>query len=330
MTIEISGRTVGFGFIRDLPTREMVELSCRAEELGYDSVWTVEHNFGRDAITPASAIAYATRRIRIGFAVVPIFTRTPLLLAATFATLDELSNGRLIIGLGSGSRLLIAAQGITYSKPVTALKENVVLIRQLIRDQHADLQGTMVQHHDVELDFKPYREAIPIWLGVTGPRAVETSGEIGDGAVLNAFTSVDYTRRAVDLIHTGMARRADDVDFQISTMVVCIVDDDRHAALDRMRPILALYLARLPDIAQQSGFDPELLERLTREVNETGAEAASRLLSDEMVDHLTVCGPASHLAEQVGRYVEAGVNYPLVVPIDHWAETMKAVAAYAT
>jgi Coenzyme F420-dependent N5,N10-methylene tetrahydromethanopterin reductase and related flavin-dependent oxidoreductases len=301
-------------------------LSLRAEEIGYESVWTVEHNYGRDAVTPTAAIAYATSRVLIGNAVVPILTRSALLLATTYATLDELAGGRMIIGLGAGSRLLIEAQGIPFEKPVTALRENVELIRTLLRDGHATLHGAVVQHEGVEMDFEPLRREIPIWLGVTGPRALEVCGQIGDGVVLNAFTSVEYTRRAVELLAKGRAASNRPGDLAISTMVVCLVDE-RKAALDRMRPILALYLARLPDIAQQSGFEPELLDRLREEVRTEGAARAARLLSDEMVDHLTICGPTEFLHQRILEQIEAGVTHPLVFPIDNWAATLEAVAS---
>jgi 5,10-methylenetetrahydromethanopterin reductase len=326
VTLQMAGRPLGFGFIRDLPTREMVDLALRAEELGFDSLWTVEHNFGRDGVTPFAAIAYATRRATLAMAVIPIFTRTPLLLASTFGTLDELAGGRMIIGLGAGSRLLIQAQGIAFEKPLTALRENVEVIRTLLREQKATFHGKVVHHEHVELDFEPVRKEVPIWIGATGPRALELSGEIADGVVLNAFTSNAYTQRAVELIRRGQTRRESSLEFGISNMMVCVIDEDRQRALRKMRPVLALYLARLPDVSKQSGFDPEVVERLTEAVNQEGAEAGARFLTDEMVDTLVICGPISRLRERVEQDVAAGVTHPVVFPLDNWAGTLDLFA----
>jgi 5,10-methylenetetrahydromethanopterin reductase len=325
VALEIAGCPVGMTFIRGLPARDMAALSAQAESAGFESVWVAEHSYGRDAITPLAAIACATERVRIGAAVVPIFTRTALLLASTWATLDELASGRLVIGLGAGSRLLIEAQGIEYGKPVTALKENVQLIRALLRDRRASVHGKVVHHEGVELDFEPLRPAIPVWLGVTGPRAVETSGEIAEGAMLNSFTSVDYTRSACERIAVGLSRRTNAAEFTTATVIVCEVDDDRKAALDRMRPILAVYLARLPDVAKLSGFDPELIERLRAHVDEGGGSAGAPLVSDEMLDALTACGPASFVRDRVAAYVDAGVTYPILAPTSRWSRAIEAI-----
>src|ERR1051326_3994990 len=145
---------LAFGLLNNLRMAESVAIAERAEELGYESIWFAEHNFSRDGVSICAAASARTKRIRIGPCVVPIFTRSALLLATTFAALDELSNGRIVLGVGAGSRLLVRARGINSDKPVTALREYIEACRAVWRAQgtHVSYHGQIVSLEDAELD----------------------------------------------------------------------------------------------------------------------------------------------------------------------------------
>lgn len=321
---------LGFGLLNNLPMSESVAITKRAEELGYESMWFAEHNFSRDGVSVCAAASAVTDRIRIGPCVVPIFTRTALLLATTFATLDELSGGRIVLGIGAGSRLLISAQGITYQKPLTALRENIEAVRSVwaADGKHVSYAGQIVKLEDAELDFEPIRRDIPIYIGATGPKACELTGEIADGVLLNAFLGTAYAERTMELLRVGAARGGRELsdDWDVGMMLVTCLADSKAAAREYARPLVALYLSRLPDIAKQTSVWGEQWEAMSRAVADGGGEAGARFVSDELVDEVTLNGTEDDIREGLERYVTAGVNLPIITPFGNERRVLEALA----
>lgn len=308
----------GIGLLQTTALPESMRLTRRVEELGYDSIWFAEHNFSRDGVTACAAAAAITERLTIGPSVVPIFTRSPLLMATTFAALDELSGGRIVAGIGAGSRVLIRAQGIDFEKPLTALREYVEACRAVWRAHgtHIDYNGEMVSLENAELDFEPVREDIPVWLGPTGPLACQLTGQIADGASLNAFLSPGYVEWAMDHLNTGAESAGRSVDdLEIGMMVVAAVDDSKEAAREFLRPLLAVYLARLPDITKRTsiwGQDGEGWKALSSAVEAGGGEAGKQYISDSVIDEITINGTRDDCLEGLQRYIEAGIDHPIL------------------
>src|SRR5215203_5660885 len=148
---------VGFGLAGQPSPREMMRLAKHAEDLGFESVWLTETRFTRDAITTTAAVAAATNRVRIGTAVVNPFTRGAVLTAVTFASLDELSHGRAVIGIGPGSPAVLAQQGIAWTQPLARLREYVVVVRAVLSGEPVTYEGNMVSVSGARLDFEPVR-----------------------------------------------------------------------------------------------------------------------------------------------------------------------------
>jgi 5,10-methylenetetrahydromethanopterin reductase len=321
---------LGFGLLNNLEISESVAITKRVEELGYESMWFAEHNFSRDGISICAAASVVTDRIRIGPCVVPIFTRSALLLATTFATLDELSSGRIVMGIGAGSRLLISAQGIDYQKPITALRENIEAVRAIwgAHGQHISYEGQLVNLEDAELDFEPVRRDIPIYIGATGPKACELTGEIADGVLLNAFLGTAYVERTMDLLRAGAARGGRELgdDWDVGMMLVTCLGESKTAAREYARPLVALYLSRLPDIAKQTSIWGEQWEEMSKAVVEGGGEAGARFVSDELVDEVTLNGTEDDIREGLERYVAAGVNLPIITPFGNERRVLEALA----
>lgn len=320
---------LGFGLLNNLPIHESAEITKRAEALGYESMWFAEHNFSRDGITICAAASVATERIRIGPCVVPIFTRSALLLATTFATLDELSRSRIVLGIGAGSRLLIKAQGINYEKPLTALREYIEACRAVWRahGSHVSYQGDIVRLEDAELDFEPKRREIPIYIGSTGPKACELSGEIADGVLLNAFLGTAYVERTMGLLSAGAARAGRSLEgWDVGMMLVTCLADSKREAREYLRPLVALYLSRLPDIAKQTSAWGQLWDEMSAAVAAGGAEAGRRFVSDALIDEVTINGTEKDIREGLDRYVEAGINLPIITPFGGERRVLEALA----
>ena len=270
---------------------DMVHLARRAEALGYDSVWLAETRFTRDAIVAAAAVAGATSRVRIGTAVVNPFTRGAVLTAVTFASLDELSQGRAVIGIGPGSPAVLAQQGIAWTQPLTRLREYVAVIRALLSGDEVTYEGRTVSLLGVRLNFEPVRRSIPVYLGVTGPRALALAGEIADGVILNGLVSVEYTRRAIELVRNGAEQAGrDPAAIEIAASLTVSVDADGERARDRLRPLIAEYLARFPQLARATGLPDALLDSVARVFAAEGVMAAAELVDDDVVSALACAG----------------------------------------
>ena len=138
----MSPRT-GLLFLGAPAVPEMVSIAQRAEAAGFESAWVAETRLTRDAMTPAAAIALGTERLRVGTGIVNVYTRNPVLLALTFATLDEIAPGRIVMGLGAGSPLVLAPQGITFDRPLTRLREYCEVIPRLLAGEAVTTAGTM-------------------------------------------------------------------------------------------------------------------------------------------------------------------------------------------
>jgi 5,10-methylenetetrahydromethanopterin reductase len=322
---------LGFAMLNNLDLRESIKIGKRAEDLGYDSVWFTEHNYSRDAVTPCAALAATTERVLIGPSVVPIFTRSALLMANTFAALDEMSRGRMVLGLGAGSRVLIQGQGIEYRKPLTALREYVSACRAIWDGygKHINYQGEIVRLQNAELDFEPQRPRIPVWIGSTGPKACELAGEIGDGAMLNAFLPATYVENAVGWIRAGAERASRSLDgYTISMIIIATVAPSKESAYKFLRPMLAVYLARLPDVTRHTTVWPEY-DALVAAVNEGGGQAGKKFISDELIDDITICGTQEDCRARLQQFVDAGLTHPVVVGFGDERATLEAMAPSA-
>lgn len=307
---------IGLAFLGEPAVPEMVRVARHAESLGYESVWVAETRFARDGFVPAAAIAATTERIQVSTGVVNVFTRNPVILATSYATLDELSGGRAIFGIGPGSPLVLAPQGHRFDRPITRLKEYVEVARGLISGEEVRYGGETVSIEGVRLEFDPVRPAIPIYLGVTGPKAMELVGALADGVLMNGFTSTAYVRRSIERIRVGAARTGRDpgrIDLTIG--LVTSVDEDAELARNRVRPLIAMYLARFPNIARETGYDERYLDRVREKVEEGGPGAGAKLVTKEVVDDLAVAGTPEHARRRVAEYRRAGISCPVLFAV---------------
>jgi 5,10-methylenetetrahydromethanopterin reductase len=291
---------------------KMMAVARQAEELGYESIWLTETRFTRDAVTTASAIATATHRTRIATAVVNPFTRSAVLAAVTAATLDEVCGGRFVLGIDPGSPTVLERQGIRFNQPLTRLRETVDIIRRLLRGESVSFSGKTMSVAEARLDFTPVRPAIPIHLGVTGPKALALAGEIADGVILNGFVSLDYTKRAIEIVRTSArASGRDPNDVEISGSIVVSVAAERKTAIDAARPLVALYLAEFPNVARESGVPTNVLNHIAAVHRREGSQAAAELVTDAIVTDLTCAGTIAEVKEGLSRRRATGVEVPI-------------------
>lgn len=286
-----------------------------AEEAGFDSLWVTERYFHEETFSLLGFLAAATRRIRLGLGVTNPYTRHPALLAMCAATLDRISGGRFLLGLGRSDKSVIQGRmGMPYERPLRTLDETVARLRQLLAGERVTGGGL----EGVRLAVEPAQPRLPIYLAAIGPRALRLAGAVADGVLLNAYVPVDYVRYAVREV-AAAAREAgrDPAAIDVACMLVVRLTDDPPRMMPALRERMARLLAE-PFVGEvlleRGGFDPGILPSLRAAAEGGGEKAAAHLVTDAMVEAFYLLGDASTCRGRVAEYREAGVDHPLLLP----------------
>jgi 5,10-methylenetetrahydromethanopterin reductase len=303
--------------------RESMDYVRYAEERGFEAVWQADSRLVREATVPMAAFAATTDRIKIGSGVIDCWSRNPARLASAFSTLDDLAPGRIILGIGAWWDPLARKVGIERKAPLTVMREVVTAVRGLLANETVTFDGEYVHLDGVELDYihQPRRpKDVPIYIGATGPKMLELTGEIADGAVLNYLVTPEYNERALARLTAGaerVGRSLDDIDRP--QLVVCSVDRDAATAIDAARMLVTQYLGQQPHIMKASGVPQELLDEIAKHItwpatHEELVEAA-RHVPDEVVNMITASGTPEDVRAKVAEYMAAGCTCPILYPL---------------
>ncbi len=305
------------------PIREGMELARYAEAKGFDAVWQAESRLVREATVPMASFLAVTERIKVGSGVVNNWTRNPALLASTFATLDDLAPGRVVLGIGAWWDPLASKVGIERTRPLVAMRETIEAVRALLNNETVTYHGEFVDFDGVELDYVHQERRpkdVPIYLGATGMKMMELAGEIADGVVLNYLVSPAYNTEAMEHLAAGAARAGRSVDdLDRPQLVVCSLDDDRRAALDGARMLVTQYLGQQPHIMKASGVPESVLDDvgtvLTWPATHEQVVEAAKLVPDEIVQMISASGTADECRDKVSEYIESGCTCPILYPL---------------
>lgn len=311
-------------YLQDAHTIEQgIEYVQYAEANGFEAVWQAESRLVRDAIVPMAAFAAHTSRIKVGSGVINNWTRNVSLTAATFLTLDDLAQDRIILGIGAWWDPLAANVGIERRKPLLAMREYVTALRDLLALKRVTFQGEFVNVNDIELDVVHGRKEarnVPIYIGATGPKMLALTGEIADGALLNYMVSPSYNASAMEQLEKGAklaGRSINDIDRP--QLVICSVDHNRQRALDASRKLVTQYLGQQPHLMKASGVSTDLLDEIHRVLKwpatEEEIENAMALVPDDVVQQVTASGTPDEVKAKVREYVEAGCTCPVLYPL---------------
>jgi F420-dependent oxidoreductase-like protein len=301
-----------------------VAMAQEADRLGYDSVWTSEA-WGADAVTVASWIAATTEQIGIGTAILQMPARTPAMTAMTAATLDQLSGGRLLLGLGtSGPQVVEGWHGVPWGKPLGRTREYVAIVRLALQRKTVEHHG---QHYDIpysgedatglgkplKLILKPLRRDVPIYLAALGPKNVALAAEIADG-----WLPIFFSPQRFREIHGPSLVDAPD-DFRIAPLCPVLVGDDVQQCRDLLKPMLALYIGGMGargknfynSLAQRYGYEEAAAKIQDLYLSGMKGEAALAV-PDELVDEIALVGPKERIAERLEPWREAGISTLLI------------------
>jgi 5,10-methylenetetrahydromethanopterin reductase len=305
------------------PISDGIQFCQYAEAKGFEAVWQAESRLVRDAIVPMAAFAATTARLKIGSGVINNWTRNAALIAATFLTLDDLAPNRILLGIGAWWDPLAKNVGIDRRKPLAAMREVVTVVRRLLHLERVTFHGEFVHVTDIELDIvHGRREArnVPIYIGATGLKMMELTGEIADGVLLNYLVSPKYNAEAMEALEAGARRAGRSVDdLDRPQLIVCSLDRDRKKALDGARQLVTQYLGQQPHIMKASGVRQEVLDQihqvLTWPATEEEIERAMELVPDEVVQLITASGTPEECVKKVEEYKAAGCTCPVLYPL---------------
>jgi len=319
-------------YLQDMHVRDMVRYAQIAEQHGFESVWVAESRLARDAIVPVTAIATDTCRIKVGAGVINTWTRNAALIAQTFSTLDELSFGRVMLGLGAWWDPLAWKVGIERKRPLKCMREYVEVIRRLFRMETVDYEGEFVKMRGVRLDVlhgageKPRN--IPIYIGATGWKMLELAGEIADGVLLNYLVSPTYNQKALECIKKGAeraGRRLEEVDRP--QLIATSMYEDADKAVKLAKKHVTMTLGQQPHIMKASGVSEDLIREVTEAMGgwpakPGGIEKAMELVPDEVVRMITASGTPEDIKRKIEEYMRYGCTAPLLLPLSGNVEYM--------
>jgi F420-dependent oxidoreductase-like protein len=313
---------------------DLIALAHESERLGYDSAWAAEA-WGTDAATVLSWLAATTSTLKVGSAIFQIPARTPTNTAMTAATLDLMSGGRFLLGLGvSGPQVVEGWHGEPWGRPLTKMREYVEIVRTVLRRETVEHEGA---HYSIpyrgpgatglgkplKLMARPLRPDIPIYLAVFKPRAVELAAEIADGWLPIFFSP----ERARETFPAPFARDG----FDIAPAVPALVSDDVESARDALRPYYALYVGGMGargknfynDLVSSYGFEAEAkqIQDLFLDGRQRDAAAA---VPDRLIDEMTLIGPPDRIADRLAAWKDSGATTILISARDE--KTLRTVA----
>lgn len=319
---------VGLGLNGNVPVRQAVQYAHYAESQGLDSCWLHEAYWNRDALSYLAAMAVATHRLGLGTGCINPYTRHPVLIAASLASLDELSGGRVRMGFGTGYPSRLDEQGIPHPHPVVTLRESIALLRRLWRGEKVTYRGAAFSLTNVLVTVRPSRP-IPVYLAGWGPRMLRVAGEMCEGYLARPVESTASCRRLIGAVRAAAVaagRSADEID--TAAYLLCAVSRERAIARAVMRrdPFVVYQLAVIDDqVVVESGLDPRLTHSIADAFWSGDVEEASRRVGDELLDTFTLAGTPDDVLRRLEEYAEAGVRLPILQPVATDEEEVRRV-----
>jgi 5,10-methylenetetrahydromethanopterin reductase len=293
-----------------------------AELKGFEAVWQAESRLVRDAIVPMAAYAAVTDKLKVGSGVINNWTRNIGLLAATYLTLDDLAPNRIICGIGAWWDPLAKNVGIDRRKPLTAMKETVLILKRLLNMERVTFHGEFIHVDEIELDVVHGRREprnVPIMIGATGDQMMEMTGEIADGVVLNYCVPPDYNHKALELLEKGTSKAGRKfAEIDRPQLIVCSVAIDHDQAIETSKMLLCQYLAQQPHIAKASGVSMEVVSEIQSilgwPATKEQINKAKHLVPDDLVLRITASGTPDEAREKVNEYIKNGCTCPILYP----------------
>jgi probable F420-dependent oxidoreductase len=288
--------------------RHFVELVRHAEKLGYADGWSYETASG-DGITALAAAAAVTERMRLGTAILPVFTRSPALMALSAANLQQISGGRFILGVGISTPTIVEQwMGVPYQKPVTRLRETVEALRAMFSGQKVSMAGKSVRFDGFRLGVQ-METPPPIYVGAQGELMLRTAGEIGDGTVVNFITPEAFPQMLAHIREGARKAGKQTAAIEVACRIVLAVDQEEEIVREQLRRELTAYLTvpQYNKFFQWIGYENEARTAIAA-WNAGDRKRALASVPDSMMEAIFVFGTPERWAKRLKDYEKAGIT----------------------
>lgn len=307
----------GFGIWPNMSIADALASVREAEKRGFESAWVIESSLtpGKDAISYLGALAVSTNHIRLATGVINIFSRSATLIASTLATLDEMSNGRMILGIGTGHVVITPYHSVEFHDPLNRMREYLAVFNQLVAGSNVNYEGKYLQVRNLRLNMRPVRRKIPVYVATVGERLAKVAGEIADGLlfVLPSPRRVSELVRAAEEGARRARRSLDDID--IACYLPTFIMADAEKAMKGARQTVAGYGRSVfyRRLYRKMGFKKEA-DSIKDAWAGGGMEEAIAQVPELMAKELVLVGSPEDCVKRVEDYRRAGVKLPLIQP----------------
>jgi len=316
----------GLGYASEMTVRDMLQYVLDAEKRGFELAFFSETIMTlRDAITSHSSFALSTSKIKLGCTQI-VRLRTPLVIAQTFATLDELSGGRMVLSLGACTESHQKKHGLPLQNPALTLKEHTMLIREYWASAgggKVDFNGQTIQVSGDGLMIKPLRSRIPIWMAATSSTGLKIAGELGDAILINATVSTEYTKNAIAIVKKAAEKAGRDASkIEVPGLIVAAVADSKKEAMNAVRkelaskfdPLQVDFAVRPRMRVGESVVTEELIKNLLDSYRIGGTQKLMQDIPETVINELTAVGTARDVQGRIEEYRKAGIQLPIIRP----------------
>ena len=279
-----------------------------SEKRGFSNLWITDHFVNRNVYVTLAAAAIYTEKITLGTGVTNPWMVNPVITAQAIATLNELAPGRIVLGIGAGDKTTLEAVGMEMSKPLTAVKEAILLFRELTGGESVAFEGEIFKTTGAKFNFKT-KDKIPVYVGAQGPKMLKMAGRIGDGVLINAShpSDVDY---AVKMTSEGMKqvnKKSSDID--IAAYTSFSVHEDLKKAIKAATPVVAFIVAGSPSsVLEKHSIDPAIADELRAALKANDFGKAFATVTPEMIDAFSICGTPDICIEKIAQLSKVGIS----------------------
>ena len=301
----------GIEFVPDMKYYELEYYVQLAEDNAFDHVWITDHYNNRNVYSMLTLLALRTRTIKLGPGVTNPYHINPALTASAIGTINEISGGRAVLGIGAGDKVTFDRIGIAWEKPLARMREAVEIIRQLHAGKSVTYDGKVFKFNGARLGFKT--GSIPIYIGAQGPKMLQLAAEIGDGVLINASHPKDF-EEAKGNIDAGLNKAGKSRDaFDTVAYASMSVDKNRDNARNAARIVVAFIVAGSPDVVlQRHGLSDEAVNKVRDALNAAFTKGdwpgVAKAVTDEMIDIFSISGTPDDVIERINELSKAGVT----------------------
>ncbi|MEM1574657.1 MAG: 5,10-methylenetetrahydromethanopterin reductase [Nitrososphaerota archaeon] len=304
----MSKLSFGIEFLPAKSIEKLVEYAKLSEEVNIDYVWVTDHYNNRNVYATLTAMAYATNSIKLGTGVTNPYVINPCWTASAIATIDEISKGRAVLGIGAGDKITLESIGVKWEEPLKTINEAVYIIKKLLNGERVTFKGKIYEVKNAKLNYKPLKK-IPIYIGAQGPKMLALAGSLADGVLINASHPIDF-EYATKYIKESLEKREEKIDFfDIVAYTSLSIDENEEKAKEAVKIVVAFIVGGSPQtILERHGIDISKASEISNAISKGDFSKALSLVDEKMLNEFAIAGTPEQIIEKFNELKKMGVT----------------------